>query len=261
MPQTRLYRTFAAEHIARGPHDVPPQDPNAIQFLHDAEMGDGWLHPSSSNYTFIVELCAGDRRGFGVYKPRAGEAPLWDFPSGTLYKRECAAFELGRLLEWPVVPPTVVREGELGIGSLQLFVPHPPDSNFFALKETHRDDVLRMAVFDIVANNADRKGGHCFLAQAGGVWGVDHGLTFNVPRKLRTVIWDFAGEPVPRHLVTDLCTLLDTLVRDGPPALGALQELLLPEEAAALQQRLEAVIREPVMPMPYSRRDLPWPWL
>ena len=261
MPQRRLHSTYDQARIQQGPHDVRPDEDFAVAFLRQAEMGEGWLHPDSSNYTFVVQLALDGQCGFGVYKPRSGEAPLWDFPSGTLYKRECAAFELARLLRWPVVPPTVVREGEVGVGSLQLYVPPAPDSNYFTLRETHREDAVRMAVFDIVANNADRKGGHFFAGSDGGVWGIDHGLTFNVAHKLRTVIWDFSGEHVPQPLLAELCCLLEALERDGRAALGALNDLLAPEELTALGSRLGGLIADPVLPSPYSRRDLPWPWL
>ncbi|MDA0799036.1 MAG: SCO1664 family protein [Chloroflexi bacterium] len=208
-----LYQDFDQEQIASGPHDVTPADQGAEDFVRTADIGNGWLHPRSSNYTFVVELTDGPRHGFGVYKPERGEAPLWDFPSG-LYRRECAAFELAKLLGWALVPPTVEREGEAGIGSLQLFVSTGDDSNFFTLKESHRDQLFRMAVFDMLANNADRKGGHCFLGPAGELLGVDHGLTFHIQNKLRTVIWDFAGSQIPDTLLTDVKALQTTLCPD-----------------------------------------------
>ena len=211
-----LSQSYAKAKIAEGPHHTGPGDEGAPRFVREAAVGDGWLHPQSSNYTFVVELALGDQRGFGVYKPGAGEAPLWDFPTGTLYRRECAAYEVSRLLGWPLVPPTVVRDGEAGMGSLQLFVPNDSGSNFFVVRESHREELLRMAVFDLVVNNADRKGGHCLLDRDGGLWGVDHGLTFNVDHKLRTVIWDFAGEEVPAALVSDLTCLLEMLCRTTP---------------------------------------------
>lgn len=211
-----LYQDFDHQRIASGPHDVTPTDQGAEDFVRTADIGDGWLHPRSSNYTFVVELTAGARHGFGVYKPERGEAPLWDFPSG-LYRRECAAYELAKLLGWALVPPTVEREGEAGTGSLQLFVSSGDDSNFFTLKESHRDQLFRMAVFDMLANNADRKGGHCFLGPAGELLGVDHGLTFHIQNKLRTVIWDFAGSQIPDALLADIKALQTTLCTDPEP--------------------------------------------
>ena len=118
-----LSRAFPKERIDTGPHDVAPSADDADRFVRLAEIGDGWLHPDSSNYTFVVELRLEGKTGFGVYKPQSGEAPLWDFPAGTLYRRECAAYDLSCLLQWPIVPPTAYRDGELGVGSLQLYVP------------------------------------------------------------------------------------------------------------------------------------------
>ncbi|MCI0888990.1 MAG: SCO1664 family protein [Chloroflexi bacterium] len=257
-----LYRAFGAAPIKSGPHDVAPADEGAEAFVRDAEIGDGWLHPGASNATFIVELALGATRGLGVYKPRSGEAPLWDFPAGTLHRRECAAYVLSRLLGWSLVPPTVLREGQAGIGSLQLFVPAAGDSNFFTLREEHPDETLRMAVFDVVANNADRKGGHCFMGPDGGVWGLDHGLTFNLEPKLRTVIWDHAGSAVPDGLLRDLRRLDPALRTEGSDADARLGALLAPDEMDALRSRLGALIERPVLPTgPHSRRDLPWPWL
>ena len=257
-----LYRAFGAAPIESGPHDVAPADEGAEGFVRDAEIGDGWLHPGASNATFIVELALGPTRGLGVYKPRSGEAPLSDFPTGTLHRRECAAYVLSRLLGWGLVPPTVLREGQAGIGSLQLFVPAAADSNFFTLRDEHPDETLRMAVFDVVANNADRKGGHCFVGPDGGVWGLDHGLEFNVEDKLRTVIWDHAGSAVPDGLLRDLRRLDEALRTEGSGASAGLGALLAPDEMDALHSRVRTLIKQPVLPTgPHSRRDLPWPWL
>jgi uncharacterized repeat protein (TIGR03843 family) len=253
-----LYQRFDGHLIASGPHDVAPGDDGAEDFVRNAVMGDGWLHPRSSNYTFVVELTDGARHGFGVYKPARGEAPLWDFGAG-LYRRECATYELAKLLAWLLVPPTVVRDGEAGVGSLQLFVASGDDSNFFTIRESHRDELLRMAVFDMIANNADRKGGHCFLGPTGGLLGVDHGLTFHAQHKLRTVIWDFAGSPVPDVLLADVSELQRTLCTDGWDRGAALAELIDAGEVEALRKRAEALLANPVMPHPYSRHDVPYP--
>ena len=256
-----LSRAFPKERIDTGSHDVAPSADDADRFVRLAEIGDGWLHPDSSNYTFVVELRLEGKTGFGVYKPQAGEAPLWDFPAGTLYRRECAAYDLSCLLQWPIVPPTVYRDSELGVGSLQLYVPPVGGSNFFTLRESHPDELFRMAVFDVIANNADRKGGHCFMAGDAGIWGVDHGLTFNVDHKLRTVIWDFAGQRVPDELLVGLCCASEQLAGGGPGPAACLAERLSPGELAKLRARIDALIERPEMPSPYSRRDLPWPWL
>ena len=140
---------------------------------------------------------AGDGvRGLAVYKPRRGEAPLYDFPDGTLYRREFAAYVVSEAIGWHLVPPTVIRDGPYGVGTAQLFIDAQPKRNYFTLREDRSDDLKPMAAFDVFANNADRKGAHCLLDPEDRIWGIDHGLTFNVDYKLRTVIWDFSGQPV-----------------------------------------------------------------
>ena len=252
---------YPRRRIAEGPHDVSPSSPDAERFVREAVIGDGWLHPDASNYTFVVELRLDDRAGYGVYKPRAGEAPLRDFPHGTLHLRECAAYELSRALGWNLTPPTVLRDGEAGEGSLQLFVAHDADSNFFTLRDGREDEALRVAVFDVIANNADRKGGHCFVGSDGCVWAVDNGLTFNADDKLRTVIWDFAGRPVPDRLLGDIRRVAQGLDADGSGIDGTLGGLLAPSEVAVLRERIRLLLERPVLPHPRSRRDLPWPWI
>ena len=262
MTERRLRALQPGEQVVIERSDVAPDTEGALAFVREAEMGEGWLHPSASNFTFVVQLRLGADRGYGIYKPVRGEQPLWDFPRG-LYRRECAAYEVAQWLGWPVVPPTAIRnDGELGVGSLQLFVMPQQDSNYFALREHAQEAVFQMAVFDIIVNNADRKGGHCFAAQTGGVWGVDHGLTFHEEYKLRTVIWDFAGEHVPTDWLDDARRLLDALNGDAlTPLRQSLDALLTDEEVAALRHRAQSLLDEPVMPSPRSRRDLPWPWL
>ena len=259
-----LHNDYAGQHIAKNAHDVQPGGDDALRFVQEARIGDGWLHPGSSNYTFVVELSLdGDNpvSGFGVYKPGAGEALIGDFPAGSLNRRECAAYELSHLLGWDFIPPTVIREGEVGPGSLQLYVPSDERANFFTMRESHRETLECMAVFDLVANNADRKGGHCLLAGDGRLWGIDHGLTFHEEYKLRTVIWDVAGRSVPGPLLADLACLHDSLCKEGSEATERLALFLSPREMDALRSRVQALLEHPVMPQPYSRRDLPWPWV
>ncbi len=255
-----LYAHFPYAELAGGRHDAPPSAPDAEAFVRDAEIGDGWLHPAASNYTFVVRLALDGKAGCGVYKPQAGERPLRDFPPGTLHRRERAAYEFSKALGWGLIPPTVIREGEAGEGSLQLFVPHDPESNFFTLRDDRPDEALRLAVFDLLANNADRKGGHCFLGPDDRVWAVDNGLTFHEEPKLRTVIWDFSGERVPPGLLADVERVLRGLERGGACA-GALAELLEPAELDALRERIRLLLADPSLPSPRTRRDLPWPWL
>jgi len=206
-----------------------------------------------------------------VYKPVRGEAPLWDFPLGTLHRREVAAYEVSQALGWGLVPTTVLREdGPFGPGSLQRYVSHDPSLHYFRLLEIGAPTVLttlrRMVVFDLVIDNADRKGGHVLLADAAGdpaygpvegcVQLVDHGVSFNLETKLRTVAWEFAGEPVPEGVAEDLAALagdLDGVVGDR------LAHLLAPEELAVLQDRVERCAQLTVLPEPWGPRAYPWP--
>lgn len=202
-----------------------------------------------------------------VYKPRRGEAPLWDFPTGTLHRREVAAFLLSDALGWDLVPPTVLRpDAPAGVGSLQRFVPHDPELHYFALRDLDAPDVraqlLTMAVFDLVIDNADRKGGHVLLEveREGGrrVRGVDHGVSLNEQVKLRTVIWDFAGEPVPSVLRDDLVRLAVALAGE----LGDhLRELLTRNEVAVLVARVDRLTELDRLPAPTGSHPYPWPLL
>ena len=189
-----------------------------------------------------------------VYKPLRGERPLWDYPRG-LYRREVAAWVVSEFLGWGLVPETVVRDGPLGAGSLQRFVDADFSEHYFTLVEVpdHHDRLREIAVFDLLLNNADRKSGHCLLGQDGGIWAIDNGLSFHVDPKLRTVIWDFAGEPVPDHL-------LDGIGRLAAGVPGGVARLLDDGEPEALVQRARAVLLHPELPAPHpERRPYPWP--
>ena len=211
--------------------------------------------PWSSNHTFLVTVHSGEQRTAAIYKPGRGERPLWDFPDG-LYRREVAAFELSEWLGWGFVPPTVeLSDGPLGPGSLQAFVDADFEHHYFTLLEeaSHHLALKRMATFDVLANNADRKGGHCLVDSAGRIWGIDHGLCFHVQNKLRTVIWDFAGE----LLEPDDRAALERLADAGAP--GRLWELLRPEECRALEKRARHLLDEGRLPGPRTDRPYPWP--
>jgi hypothetical protein len=237
-----------------------PEDPFAL--LERGTIEGIELIPWGSNYTFAALLQGEDgSRCYGVYKPRRGEVPLRDFPNGTLYKREVAAYLLSRHLGWDMIPPTIVREeGPHGIGSLQLYVePRTGASGQYEkLRETHRCDLQRMALFDLLTNNADRKGGHCLLDLRGQVWGIDHGLTFHHVPKLRTVIWDFVGEPIPRELTDQLAA-----VRNQPARAKDIQATLKPflsdQEMEALFQRWDRLLATPCFPELDPYRNVPWP--
>src|SRR5262245_43774239 len=171
--------------------------------------------PWSSNATLLVNLQADGEEMLGIYKPQKGERPLWDFPRGTLCHREVAAYEISDALGWDIVPRTVLRDGPAGVGMVQQFVEHDPDDHYFTLLETHGDDFRRMAAFDIVINNTDRKGGHCLRDGDGRIFGIDHGIAFHAQWKVRTVIWEFGGEPLLEPVAADLRCLADRL-RRGP---------------------------------------------
>jgi hypothetical protein len=215
------------------------------------------LLPNSSNYTFLARATAGGDQVLAVYKPRRGEMPLWDFPEGTLCRREVAAYVVARELGWPNVPPTVLRDGPEGLGSVQLFVEFDTSQHYFTLEGTRADEFRRIALFDLVVNNADRKGGHCLLSPDGTIWVVDHGVCFSDEPKLRTVIWEHAGEPIPRELLTAL-----RLFRDGL-ATGTvrteLSDLLSVDELTALGSRIDGLLRVGVFPEPGPGRPYPWP--
>jgi hypothetical protein len=215
------------------------------------------LLPNASNYTFLVQIVGTPNGVLAVYKPRKGEAPLWDFPDGTLCRREVAAYLLARALGWPSVPPTVLRDGPHGPGSVQLFIDADPSQHFFTLRESSPQAFLPIAAFDVIANNADRKGGHCLLDAEGRIWVVDHGVCFSSEPKLRTVIWDFAGEPVPGELLADVGRVAEEL-RTGPLR-GEMTELLSTKEVDATARRAERLVKTGRFPAPGAGRSYPWP--
>ncbi len=240
-----------------------PALPNIVDVLSQAEVQEEWMLAAGSNYVFLLKMShpeAGE--GYAVYKPRDGEAPLHDFPSGTLYKREYAAYVVSRALGWNLVPPTVVREDGLraGVGALQLFVVHDPAMHFFNIKDDRPDDMRRIALFDWLVNNADRKGGHTLLDDAGHLWCIDHGITFHAEDKLRTVIWDFQGTSVPQTLIEDVCDFADRL-REDAALRGELSELLSEVELRRLEERAATIDRERVYPAPPMYRPYPWPMI
>ncbi len=213
----------------------------------------------SSNYTFLLSVEHDDVSLMAVYKPQRGERPLWDFPDGTLCYREVAAFLVSRELQWQLVPPTVLREGPHGLGSMQFFIEHDPNMNYFSFDESLRPQLQRLALFDIVINNADRKGGHCLLDEGGQLWAIDHGIAFNVDHKLRTVIWDFAGEPISDSLMTDLerlCSKLDDATNEFTRRLCT---LLSDGEMNAFRARVRRLTQQKRFPKPGAGPNYPWP--
>jgi uncharacterized repeat protein (TIGR03843 family) len=214
---------------------------------------------ASSNYAFLVRVEDDELEARAVYKPRRGEIPLWDFPQGTLCLREVAAYLLSQALGWPAIPPTVLRGGTFGPGMVQLFVDADLDHHYFTLRDERAADLLPVALFDLVTNNADRKGGHLLLDRLGRIWAIDHALTFHTEPKLRTVIWDFIAQPIPAAYLADLTELLVHL-EGGNPFREMLAKLLDEREVTALRDRVAVLLSRAAFPEPEpNRRQVPWP--
>ena len=237
---------------------MPPDErapaPDALSILTSGDVELRGRLPWSSNATFLVTVRQDGDSLPAVYKPRRGERPLWDFPVG-LFRREVAAYRLSEALGWGIVPETVVRaDGPFGPGSVQRFVPADFSEHYFTLldRPEHHDALRTIAAFDLLANNADRKSGHCLLGEDGRVWAIDNGLCFHVQANLRTVMWDFCGQPIPAPLLADI----DRVAVSLPP----LDELLDAREIDALGRRARAVADQGIFPDPgLARRSYPWP--
>lgn len=241
MPADELSRT-RRDHLALG--------------LRDGEIELLGRMPDSSNATFLVEVRGDPEPRLAVYKPARGERRLWDFPPG-LHLRELASYFLSEALGWGIVPPTVVRDGPLGVGSLQLFIEADFEQHYFTLveDERHHDQLRKVCLFDLVANSTDRKGGHLLLDPTGHLWAIDNGLTFHSEPKLRTVIWEFGGQPIPPGPLADVQELTEAGVPEG------LADLLDPPEVEALLLRARAIVDSGVFPVDLTGRRHPWPVL
>lgn len=217
-----------------------------------------------SNYTFLVEVSAQEAMLQAVYKPSRGERPLWDFPTASLAKREVAAFWTSQALGWDLVPPTIYRrKAPVGAGSLQLYVDHDPEYHYFNLTDEDRQRLRPIVIFDLLINNADRKGSHILFDRQNHIWLIDHGVCFHVEDKLRTVIWDFAGESIPEGLRQDLSkfqeALTNNLDHQGGP-LTKLGEYLTKGEIRAMAGRARSIVEKGIFPAPHKdRRPYPWP--
>jgi uncharacterized repeat protein (TIGR03843 family) len=230
----------------------------ACSLLLQAKVRKCDLLSNASNYVFLVTMVKKDIEFKAVYKPRQGEIPLWDFPDGTLYKREYAAFIVSQALEWHLIPPTVVRNGPYGMGSMQWFVDTKTRTGYY-LQIKSASILKQVALFDFLVNNADRKAGHFLEGKDGRLWLVDHGLTFNAVPKLRTVLWDFSGQTVPDELLADVRTLQSKL-KSEKQLRDVLLGLLEEPEVKALEYRINAIIEKPVFVYPGPHRSIPWPW-
>jgi uncharacterized repeat protein (TIGR03843 family) len=227
--------------------------PDPIAFLMHAEPSVDGRMPWSSNATFLVTMSCGEATQQAIYKPVRGERPLWDFEPG-LHRRERAAYLLSEHLAIGVVPPTVIRDGPFGEGSFQWFVDADHRQHYFTIHEQHEllhDQLREIAVLDVLANNTDRKSGHCLLAN-GRVWAIDNGLCFSAPFKLRTVIWEFAGEEIDPALLARVARIAVNVPVD-------IAALLSDDEVSALQYRAAALVREGVFPSDRSGHRYPWP--
>jgi hypothetical protein len=232
-----------------------------LDLLINGQIEQQGLLPWGSNYTLLVSVRHGDAQAAAIYKPRDGERPLWDFPEGTLCQREVAAFVVSQALDWPIVPPTVLRDGPHGVGMVQFYIDCHPDEHYLTLKDDVRfiGQFQRIALFDLLINNADRKAGHC-LRDDDHIWAIDHGVAFSVEPKLRTVIWDFAGQDIPEALRADLRQFRARLDQPGDSAAKTLAKLLDPHELAALKHRADQLVQAGCYPRPRpGYRQIPWP--
>lgn len=240
--------------------DSPFRDRDAIDddtaetILRDGTIEVLGQMPWSSNTTLLCDVEYRDDIVQAVYKPHRGERPLWDFPSG-LYRREVACYELSRTLGWDLVPPTVLVDGPVGPGSLQLFIPCNFEEHYLTLHDQprHLDAFRRLAAFDMVANSTDRKSGHVLLGKDGHIWAIDNGLSFHVEFKLRTVLWDFAGDPLPAEVRDDLRALVETGLGDR------FDDLLDDEEVDAAVRRARVLVDDGRFPIDTTGRRWPWP--
>ena len=182
---------------------------NVLALLAQGDLDVQGMLPWSSNYTLLATVRSNGLQGLAVYKPRRGERPLWDFARGTLCQREVAAYLLNAALGWNLVPPTVLRDGPYGIGSVQLFIDADQEAHLFTMQKEggFESAIEQLAVFDVLANNADRKSGHCLKGNDGRLWAIDHGICFHAEPKLRTVLWDYAGKPLRPDILADLRAL------------------------------------------------------
>ena len=237
-----------------------PSNQNITELLSNSVIDNLRLVHDSSNYVFLVDLLhSSTELGLGVYKPAKGERPLHDFPIDSLYLREVATFEISRLLGWNLIPPTVICDGPHGIGSLQLFIPHDPAHHYFELRKNsdYEDQLSLIAAFDLIVNNADRKGGHVLLGDGNQLWCIDNGLCFNQYYKLRTVIWDYAGKRLSEKYCEDLHRILQYF--ESHQGQQEFLRFICIEEISALINRIKFFLENPILPTISSNRSVPWP--
>jgi uncharacterized repeat protein (TIGR03843 family) len=265
------------------PADAALDVADALELLRHGTIDVQGRLVDASNATLYCGISADGVEAACVYKPVAGERPLWDFPDGTLAAREVAAYEISAATGWDVVPPTVLRDGPYGPGMCQLWIDVDHQQELVALRPpgrpgtgwlpvvdavvdsgervvlAHRDDdrLRRMAVLDVVINNADRKGGHLLPTAGGHLYGVDHGVCFAVEDKLRTLLWGWRGQPLP----AECRAVLERLQAGLDGTVGRrLAELLTPAEVDAVTTRVRRLLARGVHPRPHGRwPSVPWP--
>ena len=230
---------------------------SALAAMHDGNVVRHRPIMAGYNSTFLVELvCKGEAPCLGVYKPSRGETPLWDFPANTLYIREHLAWVVSAALGWNLVPPTIIRDGPYGVGSVQLFVYAEQGRHYFNLVDEHKDDMVRMAVLDVLINNADRKSGHVLKDGTGGIWGIDHGLSFSAQNKLRTVMWDIEDEPITEAVKDDLLS-----ASENKALKVSVVRYLAPNEVDAFYKRCTRLTSSTTLPLrAFADAWRPYPW-
>ncbi len=235
-----------------------PVNRNILDTLRHAPINECKLVPWGSNYTFAVGLDGPEGTSLiGIYKPTSGEIPLWDFESGSLYQREYASYLLSRVLGWHFIPLTVLRDGPHGMGTVQRYVEPAQGTQGRLTHEKYRLALERMFVFDLLVNNADRKSSHLFIGREDRrLWGIDHGLTFHIHPKLRTVIWDFCGEPINPCLREDI----NRLVRHSSSIGALLAPYLQDDEIDMLFARASQMRNLETLPTLHPRRNVPFGW-
>ncbi|MEU3664413.1 SCO1664 family protein [Streptomyces sp. NPDC032940] len=271
------------------PERIPPRsvttDAAAAELLARGELTVRGRIREASNAALYCTVTHEGREAACIYKPVAGERPLWDFPDGTLAQREVAAYEVSEATGWGLVPPTVLRDGPYGEGMVQLWIDAVPGSELLALVDAeepgpgwkavafaeaeegrtallvHADDerLRRLAVLDAVVNNADRKGGHLLPAAGERLYGIDHGVTFHAESKLRTLLWGWAGDPLTAEALAVLDALREAL-KDGAPLAARLAELITAAELDATRARVGALLESGKHPEPSGEWPaIPWP--
>lgn len=245
-----------------GDDPIALTEERVVEVLQKGRLEEKGMMPYSSNTSFLVFVHTGKLTLPAVYKPQRGENPLWDFEWGTLCRRETAAYVISHALAWGLVPPTVLRDGSRGIGSVQFYIDHDTDIHYFTVQSDARfaQTLRQLTLFDYIINNADRKSGHCLIDEQQRMWAIDHGICFHTEYKLRTVIWEFSGEPIERDSMASLQQLCAQLADPQQPLRRQLCTLLSDAETAALLARVQRLIRTRTYPAPQPhRRNYPWP--